>query len=107
LVLNGPSSVKVTVIKCFNMNEVFKDPPIKAKYSGPCDEFKVGQEYIFGAEKTPHMPEKFCSFAWDTLFPWIMLLRSHGDFEFYEDKGVMIASCPDGLRPAIFKVERV
>jgi uncharacterized repeat protein (TIGR04076 family) len=53
------------------------DSPIKAKYSGPCDEFKVGQEYIFGAEKTPHMPEKFCSFAWDSLFPWVMLLRSH------------------------------
>jgi uncharacterized repeat protein (TIGR04076 family) len=89
------------------MEEVFKDPPIKAKYSGPCDEFMEGQEFIIGSEKTPRMPERFCPFAWDSLFWAIMTLRSDGDFEFYEDRGVAVWSCPDGLRPVIFKLERV
>ncbi len=105
--LAAPSSVKVTVLRCFKMEEVFKDPPIKAKYSGPCDEFKEGQEFLIGTEKTPRMPEGFCTFAWDSLFWAIMLLRSDGDFEFYEDRGVAVWSCPDGLRPVIFKLERV
>ena len=64
--LAAPSSVKVTVLRCFKMEEVFKDPPIKAKYSGPCDEFKEGQEFLIGTEKTPRMPEGFCTFAWDS-----------------------------------------
>ncbi len=105
--MSPPSGVKVKVLKCFNMNEVFKDPPIKIRYNGPCDSFKDGQEFILGAEKTPSMPEGFCSFAWDTLFPWIMITRSGGDLEFYEDRGVAVISCPDGLRPVIFKLERV
>jgi uncharacterized repeat protein (TIGR04076 family) len=99
--------VKVTVLRRFNMNEVFKDPPIKIRYSGPCDAFEEGQEFILGAEKTLSMPEGFCSFAWDTLFPWIMITRSGGDIEFYEDRGVAVVSCPDGLRPVIFKLERM
>jgi uncharacterized repeat protein (TIGR04076 family) len=55
-----PSRVKVTVLRCFNMNEVFKDPPIKIRYNGPCDAFKEGQEFILGAEKIPSMPDGFC-----------------------------------------------
>ena len=102
-----PSGVKVTVLRCFNMDEVFKEPPVRIRYSGPCDSFKEGQEFILGAEKTPSMPEGFCSFAWDTLFPWIMITRSGGDLEFYEDCGVAVISCADGLRPVIFKLERI
>jgi uncharacterized repeat protein (TIGR04076 family) len=105
--LNEPSSVKVTVLKRLKMEEVFKESPVKAKYNGPCDAFKDGQKYTFGAEKTPQKPERFCSYAWDTLFPWILMLRFNGNLEFYEDKGVAVVSCADGLRPVIFKLERI
>jgi len=39
----------------------------------------------------------------------IMTLRFGGNPwfpEYYEDHGVAVACCPDGLRPVIFKLER-
>lgn len=102
-----PSKVKIKVLRRFKMEEVFRDPPIKARYSGPCNAFEEGQEFIIGSENDPLMPEGFCPYAWDSLFWVIMTLRSNGDFEFYDDRGAAVWACPDGLRPVIFKIERI
>ena len=102
------SSVKITVLRRFSTEEVFKEPPVKAKYSGPCPAFKDGQEFIIDGDKPPLMPEEFCPYAWDSIFWGVMALRSNGNFrEFYEEPGVAVWSCPDGLRPAIFKLQRI
>jgi uncharacterized repeat protein (TIGR04076 family) len=42
---NETTRTKITVLKCFDMKEVFKKPPFKAKYSGPCPVFKKGQVF--------------------------------------------------------------
>jgi len=110
-----PSRVKITVLRRFSTEEVFKDPPVKAKYKGPCLAFKVGQEFTIDTSpepffnlRVPVKPEGFCPIAWDSIFWGVMALRSNSDFlEWYEDPGVAIWSCPDGLRPAIFKLERI
>jgi uncharacterized repeat protein (TIGR04076 family) len=103
-----PSSVKITVLRCFRPEEVFKVPPVKAKYSGACDAFKEGQEFIIAKERYIVKPEGFCTSAWDSIFWGVMALRSNADFlEWYEEPGVAIWSCPDGLRPVIFRLERV
>jgi uncharacterized repeat protein (TIGR04076 family) len=95
--------IKITVLKRFDTKEVFKDPPVKAKYSGPCPVFKEGQ--VFHVDES--MPSDFCPYAWDTIFPYIIALRSDGSFnEWYEEPGVAVACCPDGLRPVVFKIER-
>jgi uncharacterized repeat protein (TIGR04076 family) len=39
----GP--IKITVLKWFDTEEVFKDPSVKSKYSGPCPIFKEGQVF--------------------------------------------------------------
>ena len=97
------SKVKVTVLKRFNPEEVFKDPPVKAKYSGPCPIFKEGQ--VFHVDDS--MPTGFCPYAWDAIFWAIVTLRSNGNFsEWYQEPGVAVACCTDGLRPVIFKLER-
>jgi len=97
------SRTKITVLKCFDTKEVFKEPPIKAKYSGPCPIFKEGQ--TFSVDES--MPSDFCPYAWSTLFPFIMTLRFGGNcLEWYEESGVGVACCPDGLRPVVFKLER-
>ncbi len=102
------SDVKITVIRCFSTEEVFPNPPVTAKYSGPCPRFKEGQEFLIKGDTPFIIPEGFCSFAWDAIFWCVMNLRSHGDFlEWYEEPGVGIWACPDGLRPVIFKVERL
>lgn len=98
------SNVKVTVIRRFNPEEVFKVPPVKAKYSGPCPVFEEGQEFI--VDDT--MPNGFCPYAWAVLRDGIMTLGANGNFsDWYEEPGVAVSCCPDGLRPVIFKIERV
>jgi uncharacterized repeat protein (TIGR04076 family) len=95
--------IKITVLKCFDTKDVFRKSPVKAKYSGPCPVFKEGQ--VFNVDDS--MPNEFCSYAWDTIFPWAMSLRFGGNFtEWYEEPGVIVACCPDGLRPVIFRIER-
>ena len=97
------SKVKITVLKRFNPEEVFKDQPVKAKYSGPCAIFKEGQ--VFYVDDS--MPTGFCPYAWDAIFWVIVTLRSNGNFsEWYEEPGVAVVCCTDGLRPVIFKLER-
>ena len=105
---DNPSRVKITVLRCFSTEEVFKDSPIKATYSGPCPAFKDGQEFIIDKTRNPVKPEGFCVYAWDSVLWGVMALRSGADFlAWYEEPGVAIWSCPDGLRPVIFKLERI
>jgi uncharacterized repeat protein (TIGR04076 family) len=101
--VNQTSKVKITVLKRFHPEEVFKDPPVKAKYGGPCALFKEGQTFHVGDT----MPSGFCPYAWDAIFYAIITLRSNGNFsEWYEEPGTAVVCCTDGLRPVIFKLER-
>lgn len=101
------SDVEVTVLRCFHTDEVLPDPPVTAKYSGPCPLFEVGQKYLVKGDAPPVIPEGFCSLAWDAIIWGIVVLRSHGDFaDWYEEPGVGIWACPDGLRPVIFDIRR-
>ncbi len=52
------------------------------------------------------MPEGFCTWAWNDIYKVVLTLRFNGDFPWYEERGVMICCCTDGLRPVIFRVER-
>jgi len=71
------SKLKITVLKRFKPEEVFKDPPIKTKYDGPCSLYEDGQ--VFYLEDCS-MPEGFCSYAWDAVYPFVLTLRFHGNF---------------------------
>jgi len=49
-----------------------------------------------------------CGFAWNVIWPFSMMLRNNGDLNWYYEKpGTLIGCCPDGLRPVVFKLERV
>jgi len=93
---------KVTVLKCFDTKEVFKDPPVKATYSGPCPIFKEGQ--VFHVDDI-NMPSGFCPYAWHVISPSVYMLMCGGNSPWYEP-GITVACCPDGLRPVVFKLER-
>ena len=95
--------IKTTVLKCFDTKEVFEDPPIKTKYSGPCLIFKEGQAFYVDDS----MPSGLCPFAWDVMFLAVITLKFDGNFlEWYDEPGAVVTCCPDGLRPVIFKLER-
>jgi uncharacterized repeat protein (TIGR04076 family) len=75
--------------------------------SCPC--FKEGQEFIAGLNK----PEGFYDWAWSDLLRFLTALLTGGNFSknifegWMRDDKTMIACCTDGMRPVVFKLERI
>ena len=98
--------VKITVLRRFSPTEVFETSPVTpvrpldacGLYSD-CQEFTVGENL--------RMPEGFCSSAWHTIYCSVRTLAFGGNLPWYKEKGVAINCCTDGLRPVIFKLERI
>jgi uncharacterized repeat protein (TIGR04076 family) len=98
--------VKITVLKRFSPSEVFKTSPVTP--AGPleaCELFRDGQEFIVGEDL--RMPEGFCTSAWVSIYSNVRLLGFGGDLPWFKEKGVAVNCCIDGLRPVIFKLERI
>ncbi len=72
---------------------------------GPCPVFTVGQEFAF--DSPWEMPANFCSTAWGDIFKNVQTICLGGDFPSTRRRGVNISCCADGVRPVIFKIERL
>jgi uncharacterized repeat protein (TIGR04076 family) len=96
--------VKITVLKRFLPSEVFEKSPVTSHTREACSLFKDGQDFIV---ENLEMPEDFCTSAWVSMYGIIQLLSFGGDLPWIKEKGVAISCCIDGLRPVIFKLERV
>jgi uncharacterized repeat protein (TIGR04076 family) len=97
--------VKITVLKRLNASDIFEEMPVTPLTSvEACELFKDGQEFIVSEDGK--MPEGFCTPAWNTIHRNIWMLRFGGNLPWYEEKGVAVVCCEDGLRPVIFKLER-
>ncbi|HHT63456.1 MAG: TIGR04076 family protein [Bacillota bacterium] len=76
---------------------------------GVCEVFHEGQEFIAGLEK----PEGFCDWAWHDLLPYVASFLAGGNFAgeifdgWMKDDKTMIACCTDGIRPVVFKIEKL
>ena len=100
------SKVKITVLKRQDPKEIFDEYPVKEKdWFVPCALFEDGQEFIL--EENLAMPEKFCTSAWHTIYPNVRTLSFGGNLPFFDEEGVAISCCSDGMRPVIFKLERI
>jgi uncharacterized repeat protein (TIGR04076 family) len=99
------SNLKITVLRRFKPEEVFDKPPAKGSAISECVLFEDGQ--IFHVKEDGRIPEGFCGWAWDDLYKVIQTLRFHGNFQWFDEPGVSISCCSDGVRPVIFKIERV
>ena len=99
------TKLKLTVLKRQDPDEIFTELPVKRQdWMVPCPVYEDGQEYIL--EKLA-MPEGFCGSAWHTIYPSLRTLYYGGDFSFFEEKGTTVTCCADGIRPVIFKAERI
>lgn len=98
-----PEEVKITVLKKLKTGEILEEYGKDVEET--CPFFEVGKEFHVG--KDLKMPEGFCSWAWADIHRDIVHLALGGDFFWIKEKGVMISSCTDGLRPVVFKLERV
>jgi hypothetical protein len=76
--------VKLTVLKVMDQKDIFSESPVKqSKPLPPCEIHKEGQEFIVGP------------------------LMFGGNYPWQEEPGISVTCCTDGLRPVIFKVERI
>ena len=97
--------VKITVLKRFHPSDVFETSPVTSETPfGECELFKDGQEFIV---ENMSMPEGFCNTAWISIYSNIRMLSFGFDLPWFKEKGVAVNSCIDGLRPVIFKLERI
>lgn len=106
LKMSSRSRVRITVMRRFAPSEVFAKSPVT-----PVEPLKACQVYTDGQEFTVNennrMPEGFCASAWGTIFPMVRTLSFGGNPPWYKEKGVAVECCTDGLRPVIFKLERI
>jgi len=98
--------VKITVLKRSNPSEVFDTGPVTLKKPlKACGLFRDDQEFV--VDMGGKMPEGFCSSAWHAIYCSVRTLAFGGNMPWFEEKGVAINCCIDGLRPVIFKLERI
>ncbi len=64
---------------------------------------KVGDEWLF-QYKTPG---NMCSLAYNSIFPFALVLKFGGTFPWQKDPDVVTASCPDQEVVNVFELRRV
>jgi uncharacterized repeat protein (TIGR04076 family) len=97
------SDVKITVLAKLKPGEVFEELAAEG-FNPDCDGVDIGQIFI---SKNLNMPEGFWSWAWADIQRDVSHLALGGDFRWINTPGKMVSSCTDGLRPVVFKLERM
>jgi uncharacterized repeat protein (TIGR04076 family) len=100
-----PDKLKITVLKRQDPKDIFDEYPVaKQDWFVPCGLYEDGQEFILDGLT---MPEGFCGSAWQTIYPTVRTLAFGGNLPYFDEEGVSITCCADGMRPVIFKIERI
>ena len=97
------ADVKITVMKNLKSEELF-DQFAEAGVDDVCQRVKVGDEFVV---QNLIMPEGFCSWAWADIQRDVVHLSLGGDFPWIKKEGTILSCCTDGLRPVVFKLERI
>ena len=104
-----PCKCKITIVRREYYqdlaNEYLANPNI-----GKCNKFFDGQEFVVDKESFVKMMNgEFCSEAWDCISKYVYTALQGGSIMhgWTNDEKVMITCCNDGIRPVIFKLERI
>jgi uncharacterized repeat protein (TIGR04076 family) len=101
-------SLKITVEKVCEPKDIIGKDFIResGKPIPKCGFFKEGDQFI--VPKTGAMPENFiCQHAFYAINKYVEVLRLGGSIEDWTGKDLIYGVCPDGIRPVIFKIERM
>lgn len=98
--------IKITVLRRM-FNQDFAEEYCQGEET-PCPVFSEGQEFIYEHYGEGNKPENFCEHAWNDIYKIVFTLASKGTFRgWMKEDGVAVTCCTDGIRPVIFKVERI
>ncbi len=96
--------LKLTVMKKFSPEEIFGHEILRdGKTIPPCS-YDVGTEFI--VDHHLDRPKDFCGQAWQDLYTTLMIYYCGGDYN-YPEPGITYQPCGDGIRPVIFKIEKM
>jgi uncharacterized repeat protein (TIGR04076 family) len=98
--------IKITVIKRFTPEDVFGHEYFNmyGNKVGICSRYEDDQEFVVDGSLA--MPEGFCPIAWKDIYNDVSILVFGGDHALSEP-GVMYSCCSDGVKPVVFKLERI
>jgi uncharacterized repeat protein (TIGR04076 family) len=98
---------RITVLKKMANQELAGEYCQLGSAACPCPAFQEGQEFITGDDR----PANFCEWAWDDLYKYFAIFRSGGNmgdsFKWMKANDNVIACCTDGIRPVVFKIEKL
>jgi uncharacterized repeat protein (TIGR04076 family) len=99
------SKLKITVLRTMS-NADFAAEYCESADVTPCTAFKEGQEFVL--DSPMDCPEGFCGWAWEDLHKGVLTLMKGGSFKgWMKDDKTLISCCTDGIRPVVFKLERI
>jgi uncharacterized repeat protein (TIGR04076 family) len=100
--------VRITVLKR-TLHEDLLEHQIQDEASrrsfGRCPIFTEGQTFV--SEDWPTKPDGFCERAWPDIRHEAAMVMYEATVPWITAEGFTITCCNDGLRPVIFKIERV
>ena len=98
--------VKITVVKKLSMKDVFgsSSPKITDGWETVCPCLDEGA--IFTSQNGM-CPDKFCGWAFADIQRDMTHIRFGGSFPCLQEEGAVYSCCTDGLRPVVFKLERM
>jgi uncharacterized repeat protein (TIGR04076 family) len=102
------TKIKITVLRRSIFEDLVKEYAVKDY--GLCQAFQDGQVFYTDYR----MPEGFCGEAWKAIYQYVFALY-HGGTDIYnghwidekKHPGTVVSCCNDGLRPVVFKIERI
>ena len=101
-------SVRITVLKrtlqADILEQEIRDEKFKRQFC-PCPIFEDGQTFV--SEDWPTMPEGFCERAWPDIRHEVAMVMYEATVPWITAEGFTITCCNDGLRPVIFRIERL
>jgi len=98
---------KITVLKKLYQPELANTYRRSDVHQGACPYYKEGQEFIIN-NLGERPSDFFCDWAWNDLYKFILVMMTGGEFSpWMKDENTFISCCTDGIKPVIFKLERI
>jgi len=103
----GMAKVKITVLKRMSNPELARDYCVRGEAEHICPLLQEGKEFIADGRQ----PDGFCTWAWDDIGKYLTVFQAGGNFtdtmKWMKDRNTVIACCTDGIRPVVFRIERL
>ena len=98
--------VKITVVKQFEPKDIIGEDFIRES-GKPITKCYMKENREFFVKETGDMPDDFCHHAWYGIYKNVEFLRYGGKHEDWTGEDTIYGVCPDGIRPVIFRIERI